>query len=94
MRSSGHSLPCGVARRFVGVSLGQGNRRSRSSPVLSAAAALRSLSPPQRVLSFPLSAPFLLYNTPFLTAANKLQRRAVVERHAALFEEIREKGIF
>ena len=29
-----------------------------------------------------------------LTAANKLQRRAVVERHAALFEEIREKGIF
>jgi long-chain acyl-CoA synthetase len=29
-----------------------------------------------------------------LTAANKLQRRAVVEKHEAIFEEIRKKGIF
>jgi len=29
-----------------------------------------------------------------LTAANKLQRRAVVEKHAELFEETRKKGIF
>jgi long-chain acyl-CoA synthetase len=29
-----------------------------------------------------------------LTAANKLQRRAVVEKHQKIFEETREKGIF